>query len=57
MVLSIRVTKIISINFVVYYWPLLKSGGAQRHLVLPPTKKVRGSPLPASETLDKQMCI
>jgi hypothetical protein len=38
-VLSTCVTEIISINFVVYYWPLLKSGGAQTHLGSP-TKKV-----------------
>jgi hypothetical protein len=40
-VLSTLVTEIISINFVVYYWPVLKSGrgggwGGQRHCLFAP---------------------
>jgi hypothetical protein len=41
-VLSTRVTEIISIDFVVYYWPLLKSGRGAKTFRSPKLKKVWG---------------
>ena len=46
-VLSTHIAEIISINFVVYYWPLLKSGGGgQRHL----GTLTKSAPPPASNS-------